>query len=183
MKIAGQNLGLRASKAVILDRLEARGGPLSLTIQALPLGFEELVNGRLPAPRPPVIFMRKEDGKAARKPDGTPIREEDFRDVNFQKKVTRVAVLSSVAFFYEGLKADKSVSWGTPEPKGDEENWEEFYSAIHSELVAANFTLGEFKKIADEIQVLSGVKEGEIASAREHFLPVKPVHPTAPDSK
>ena len=105
MKIHGRSSTQRGTKQIVLERPESAGGPLVLTIQALPLAFENTVLERLPTPSPPRVFVQKA-GKVLRYEDGRPVVEDDWKESGFRRRFQRVLTLQSIAFVYEGLKAD-----------------------------------------------------------------------------
>ncbi len=182
MIIAGRApMGGPRRKTVTLDRPPEIGGPLALTIQQLPLGFETVVPERLLPPQPRKSLAKK-DGKVVRDQWDRTVQEVHTDDPAFRKAIMRNLTLQSVAFVYEALKGDPAVSFSVKEPPraSAQSAWEAFYGAVLEEMTALHFTSGEFRTIGDEALVLSGVKEGDLAEAREAFLPEAPPSTPAP---
>lgn len=169
MKISGQVLGGRVTKAITLVRPGAE--PLNLTIQALPLGFEETVLERLPNPRPARIYAMK-GGKVLKDAQGREVERFDTDNPTFIRSSRNMSFLQAIAFVHEALKADKNVTWDTQEAADKSAvGWEAFYTSLREEMKAANITSGDVKKLMNATLVLSGVKDGDLAAARERFLP------------
>lgn len=164
MRIGGKGQSQRAVKRVVIPRPE---GPLEVTIQALPLGFEDQVLAWLPRPRPPKKYAEKA-GRVLKDKDGHNVVEEDWQDPEFQARLRRVGTLQGIAFVHEALRADKGVAWDTPEPPNGE-NREAFYAAVCDELRAWNFTSGDVRFLIEQILSLGNTKVEDVERAREGF--------------
>ncbi len=163
MKIAGKTLGKKSTKVITFERPD---GNISLTIQALPLGFlEGTCLERIPLPVAPRNYALK-NGKVLRDEAGRPVLAEAVEDPTFRTATRKVAVLQGVAFIHEGLKADPSVTWETV-LNG---NWETFYKGIYEEMIASGMTSGEMLQLSEEITSLSTSKQVDMEAARESFL-------------
>ena len=148
---------------------------LSLNIQALPFGFEEIVLSRLPMPAAPKVFVTK-GGRIQYDANGKAAETRDTDDVDYRKRAIRMTFLQTVAGVVEALKADEKVHWEAQEPKSDESReWERFYTAAFEEMKAFGLTPGDVKAIMTEVSLLSGLKDGELeAEQKRSFLRIAP---------
>lgn len=164
MKIAGRAPGGRATKVVTIERPD---GPLTLKIQALPLGFlEGTVLERVPSPTVHRKYAMK-GGKVLRDEIGRHVLEDQTDDPAYRSAVRRCSTLQGVAMIHEALRSDATVAWDTPQS----EDWAAFYGGVYDELVAAGVTTGEMRTLVDEILIISSMKQKDIEATRDSFLP------------
>jgi len=171
VKVNGKKLSGVARREVHLPRPD--GEDLVLTVEALPLGYEEKVAAELPAPRAPRKLVQR-NGRWVKGADGRPLHEVDEGDPDYLAAARRVARLQAVAFLVRGLAADPSVEWEA-DPELRDRDTEGYYETIHGELQEAGLTTGDVKALLDAILELSGARAEAVEEAREAFLPEAPL--------
>ncbi len=166
MKIGNKPLGKRASKVVKLTRGEEVH---EFTLVAFPLGFIEVVlQERLPHPIAPRNYIKDANGALMKDRDGFPALEQAWETIPLRKARTKILHLQGIAMVYEGLREDKTVSWDTPQPTGD--NWVSFYEAIQNEMIQAGLTAGELTFLLNEVRGISQRKQKDMEDKRDDFL-------------
>jgi len=164
MKIAGKILDIVTGE-VVLPRGE--GTPLKLKLRALPIGAEEKVLELFPAPRPPREYAEKK-GNVLRDKEGKPIYEEKLDDPNYRAAQRRSARLTSVYFAREGLRADETIVFETPEDLLAK-NPVAYYEAIDQELRGSGLLPGDLALIVEQVLELSNFDRRKVEAARELF--------------
>lgn len=180
MKIKGYSeLPKLAKKVIEIVRQgppDEKGEPtlvkIPITIQAVPLGFDEKLLERCPMPVPKPKFATK-NGKVLRDHHGKPVMEPVDLSEAYLRKSRNMRALQSVALLWEGVRHDPDVSFvATPPDEGDEDpkRWQAFYAAIYQELKDAHFTTSEMGDITNEIADLSAkIQQDEIDQERASF--------------
>ena len=167
MKVGGKTLPLRVSRTLVLKRGD---GEISLTIHAVPLGFDEKVLARIPLPDPKRRYAMQ-DGKAIRDSTGRHVVEE-VRDSGFRERERHLITLQGVALIYESLRGDPQITWEALEPQetAGAEEWRGFYEAIYEELKQGHFSSGDLGYLLGEIREMNSQRGKHLAEAREGLL-------------
>ena len=169
MKIAGQEAAPeKLSKTIILPKKK----PLELTIQSLPLCFEEQVDAWIPTPRPAKKYVTKKGSATVlRDPStGQYVTEDDITDAHIAL-LKKTIMLKGVAMVHEGLRLAAKlgqIEWTTPEVTDDDKK-AAFYESIFNEMKAANFTTGDLRLLMAEINEISSKKTEALEESRESF--------------
>lgn len=170
MQIAGQEAAPdKMTKRIVLQK---PGKPLALTLQALPMCFEEQVDVWIPTPRPTKKYVTKKGSATVLKDPqtGQYVTEDDVSDA-FMASVKRAILLKGVAMIHEALRQAVvlgEVKWTTPEP-AEESKKAGFYAGIFEEMKSANFTTGDMRLLLAEINDLSLKKTEALEESRESF--------------
>ena len=112
MKIAGrENLTLDRAPLTLRRR---SGDDITLTFEALPAGYNEIIQEELPDPKPPIRGFEVWKGKVLRDEDGRAIPKVDTDDVEYRKAVRLNNRRQSVAMIVRSLWADDAVAFPGP---------------------------------------------------------------------
>ena len=164
MKVRGETLQSRATGAVVIPR--PAGDPITLAIKALPLGWLEEVDRRLPEPEGRVKFARDERGKLLRDNEGKYVTVPDTRP-EYRQAVKRNNRLQTVAVIERALVDGGDVTFETQQR--DAGAWCDYYESIHAELEAAGLSLGDIDLICTEVLRVSNMDEEALEAARADF--------------
>lgn len=166
MKIAGyENVGLPVSR-IILPR-EGDTPDISMRVQAMPIGVDELVEELFPSPRPAIKYAMNAKGGVLRDQAGNPIQTED-RGAEFQKAEAKASRYQMLYYIWRGLSGGGDVEFDA-EPEGDKPD-KAFMDKIQAELQAAGLTQGDFKRLVDGVLAASNFDPKEIDSAKADFF-------------
>lgn len=172
MKIAGQSLGGRNTAVVELRRPEL--GPVHLTVQALPLGFESLLAQRgVRRPAVPQRVARDARGKVIRDETGQAVLHAEPGDADYLRCLEEYARRTLALEVVEGLAADASVSFETTAPD-DDGDWAAYADRVYEELKAAGFSDGDLVVLVQAIHRVSNLTGEAIAAAQNDFFPDRP---------
>ena len=172
MKIAGQILSGRNTTVVELRRPDI--GPIHLTVQALPLGFESLLAERgIRRPAVPKRVARDSRGKVIRDEAHEAVLHADPGDLDYQRQLEAYARRTLCLEVVEGLAADSSVAFDTQPPGGDGD-WAAYADAIYEELQTAGFSDGDLVVLVQAIHRVSNLTEEAIRAAQNDFFRDRP---------
>jgi hypothetical protein len=160
MKIEGHDLsGPRTARITFLGA--------DVTIQALPLSFQEELDRLLPIPKPRLTPALDSNGRPIRDENRQVIPVPDVADLRFIREERHVSSLRMAAAVHKALEADPNVRWEAAREAFRKP--EDFYDAVLKELYATGMSVGDLLGISGEIRNL-GERVGEdLDRARQGF--------------
>lgn len=171
MRISGRVLEGRNVTSVEIRRPD---GALHLTVQALPLGFENRLAGR--GVRRPVVprrVARDSRGRVVRDESGQAVLIPDEGDADYQRQLEEFARRTVSLEVVEGLAADPSVRFEAkaPDEGGD---WAEYADSIYDEFAKAGFSDGDLLALVRAIHAASNLVADQLVAEQDVFFPDRP---------
>jgi hypothetical protein len=169
MKINGKTAGLN----FVVHYIDRPGQePLSVRLQALPVGFNDAMSADLPEPAAPVEFAKGADGKVLRDELGLAIRVERKGDAGYRAACERIRTLRMYWQLVKALEGDAGVTFEAQWDKyGNRREWLE---AIEGELREFGLSDGEIYVMAGKIAALNHGHVARVTGHAESFLPETP---------
>lgn len=170
MKIKGFDKA-KITDEVVLPR--GKGTPLTIKIQALPIGTDDRGAALFPRPTPPerpVIKSKpKVEGAAPLyeyNDDGSVMKRIDAQDPEYLAALKERARGFGAFILYHGI-ADEKVSWETPVMDAKPA----FYHAIYKEMEDSGlFLFGDGAILVESILTLSNMDKKKVEAAKRDFF-------------
>jgi hypothetical protein len=186
MKIAGfDGDTFREQGEVTIARTDGR--IVTLKLKALPLGFEQTIAERIPAPSPPIGgALYGKDGKPIKDPQtGKIVPWFNEKEPAFIKAQAEANRLEMAAMIHMAVEGDENIRFDTPwtcQVTSDPKEWRTFYEGIFRELRDFGFSPGDMLTVVEEMMRLSRLDPASIEEAKKGFLRAVPAEESAVNS-
>jgi hypothetical protein len=163
MKIGDRDSFVETAEYELLD-------DVTVTINGLPLGFDEQMEDDIPSPVAPQIPVRNKDGHFVYKNKQKKIceTEPDENDPKYKAESRAANRCQAAWIVYNGTSQDTKLKWAAQvESFGSPYD---FYDAIYKEMVSSGIGAGKILQLTLAIQALSGMSQAQIDRAKEVFL-------------
>jgi len=157
MKRDGQLFRARARAIAVIPRAD---GELTFQIQAIPLGFGEMLDRELPDPQPQVRTVHSKG-----RTETEVLREEP----GYLKAVARNAELRGALVIREALRADPSLTFDSDSLPTAKERAE----GVLRELNEAGLSAGDTRILSDQVDALSNLTHEAVREAAKRFTELR----------
>ena len=171
MRIQGQTIAHKTAR-VIIGQDEA-GKDITVLVQALPLGYNDIIGDRLPEPVPPLMDLaRGHRGAVLRDEHGNAVVLYNEKDEAYVTALQHTSTLQTVAMVYKALELDDTIVWETtvevlkPACPAD---WKKFYQALAKEMEEARLNWGAVNTILKASNQLSGLDSAALERVEATF--------------
>lgn len=164
-RIAGTN--------TVIHFIERPGvAPILVTLQALPLGFNDLMESRLPSPQPPLEFVKDASGGWVRDENDRAVTYGNTRDAKYRQALEEHRTLRLYFQLVHALAGDPSVQI---DAKVDAfETTADYLRAVAREMKDFGFSDGEIYAMVAKVQKLNAGHVERVEHKAEGFLPGAP---------
>lgn len=141
-----------------------------ITINGLPLGFDEQIEEDIPSPVPPNKPLISSDGQIIYRNRKQKIveTEPDTDNISYKAACKIANRRQSAWTVLNGTRTDSSLVWAAK--KESFSTIGEFYQAIYDEIIASGFGAGKILQLVMAIQSISGMSKDQIERAKQAFL-------------
>ena len=174
MKIGGRT-DFKERREITLIESSGSKPEIKVKIEALPLGFDALVESRVPSPRAPLKIITKQNGSPERydtgPEKGKPIVAPDEQDPSYLAGLRKSQYRQGIAIFYEATRNDGTIEFDTEEPADGSSNgaWGEFYDNLFTEVRTSGIPAGCILNACIEVASLSGISQDKLKDAASDF--------------
>ena len=151
-----------------------KNNDVTFKIQALPIGFDDLLAKELPEPSINKLcdllgYMKDPVSGKFLKENGKPIREYDLETPKYKKEVKRKNGLQLVAMVYHAIKdVNPDLKFSTKEEETKDKA--AFYDSIKEEFAEFGLSTGDVVIAVNAITKISNLSQDAIEEAKEDFL-------------
>lgn len=165
MKFKGKKASVSTAGKVNLPR--PNGEDIEFEIEALPLGYDEVLDKMFPPPTPPSEITMTRAGKIVRDENGKPVRDYNYDDPKYRSEVQTQANCRMMYMVEQAIRNQKDWQFETKREDGMSD--EKFYLSLFDEIKESGFSPGDLSILVSGILRVSNMSKEALEEARSDF--------------